>query len=150
MLDEGHFIRNAGTHQSRAAAEIPARARWAVTGTPIQNAMKDLFGLLAFLHVSPLCERPVFNAALDRPVAGGDAAGLLRLKVLMSHVALRRLKTTKVRCGVVWCAEFWFCFFRDVVWMRPTPRKRWVGGQPENKYRAQKKSTSALQLGTLR
>lgn len=69
-----------------------------MTGTPIQNAMKDLFGLLAFLRVSPLYERPVFNAALDRPITAGDATGLLHLKVLMSHVALRRLKTTKVRC----------------------------------------------------
>lgn len=96
VLDEGHFIRNAATKQSKAAADIPARACWVVTGTPIQNAMKDLFGLLAFLRLSPLCERPVFNASLNRPISAGDATGLLRLKVLMSSVALRRLKTTKV------------------------------------------------------
>lgn len=97
VLDEGHFIRNAGTKQAKAATELRARAFWVVTGTPIQNSMKDLFGLLAFLRLSPLCERPVFNASLDRPVSAGDSTGLLRLKVLMSHIALRRLKTTTVR-----------------------------------------------------
>jgi SNF2 family DNA or RNA helicase len=97
VLDEGHFIRNASTKQSKACADIPARALWVVTGTPIQNAMKDLFGLLAFLRLSPLCERTVFNASFVRPIALGDTAGLLRLRVLLSQIALRRLKTTKVR-----------------------------------------------------
>lgn len=97
VLDEGHFIKNSETQQSAAAASLDARARWIVSGTPIQNSMRDLFGLVAFLHLTPLSERPVFRATFERPMATGDKAALLRLKVLMAATALRRLKTTEVR-----------------------------------------------------
>ena len=97
VLDEGHFIKNHETKQSAAAASLDARARWIVSGTPIQNSMRDLYGLVAFLHLKPLSERPVFRATFERPMAIGDKAALLRLKLLMAAVALRRLKTTVVR-----------------------------------------------------
>jgi SNF2 family DNA or RNA helicase len=96
VLDEGHCIRNAATMQSRAAATLPARSRWVISGTPIQNSMKDLYGLLAFLHLQPLSERDVFNASVDRPLRNGNPDGPRRVKVLLGAIALRRLKTTKV------------------------------------------------------
>eukprot|EP00892_Ulva_mutabilis_P006202 jgi/Ulvmu1/3954/UM018_0177.1 len=96
VLDEGHFVKNAATKQSQCCAELPARSRWLVTGTPIQNSMKDLYGLLAFLRLAPLTERSVFRAAFERPMAAGNPTGLLRLKVLMAAVAMRRTKTMKV------------------------------------------------------
>lgn len=97
VLDEGHFVKNAATKQSQACRDLPARARWVVSGTPIQNSMKDLYGLLAFLHLSPLTERAVFRAAFERPIAAGNPSGLLRLKVLMAATAMRRMKTTMAR-----------------------------------------------------
>lgn len=98
VLDEGHFVKNATTKQSQCCAELPARARWLVTGTPIQNSMKDLYGLIAFLRLAPLTERSVFRAAFERPIAAGNPSGLLRLKVLMAAVAMRRMKTMMVLC----------------------------------------------------
>jgi SWI/SNF-related matrix-associated actin-dependent regulator of chromatin subfamily A3 len=96
VLDEGHFVKNSNTQQSRAVAALAARSRWIVSGTPIQNSMKDLFGLVSFLHLQPLCERPVFRSSFERPMAIGDNAALVRLKILMAAVAMRRLKTTEV------------------------------------------------------
>jgi SWI/SNF-related matrix-associated actin-dependent regulator of chromatin subfamily A3 len=96
VLDEGHFVKNSDTQQSRAATALSARSRWIISGTPIQNSMKDLFGLVSFLHLQPLCERSVFRSSFERPMAMGDKAALMHLKLLMAAVALRRLKTTEV------------------------------------------------------
>lgn len=82
VLDEGHFVKNVGTQQSRAATALAARARWVVSGTPIQNSMKDLFGIVKFLHLAPLSERSVFRSSMERPMAIGDSSAMLKLKVL--------------------------------------------------------------------
>lgn len=96
VLDEGHFVKNATTKQSQACRDLPARARWVVSSTPVQNSITDLYGLVAFLNLAPLTERSVFRAALERPIAT-NPNGLLRLKVLMAAAWTRRMKTTMVR-----------------------------------------------------
>jgi SNF2 family DNA or RNA helicase len=96
VLDEGHFIKNAATRQSQAAAALDARARWLVTGTPIQNSMRDLFALIRFLRLEPLAERDVFRSALERGIKLGDPNALLRLRILMAAIAKRRLKTSTI------------------------------------------------------
>jgi SWI/SNF-related matrix-associated actin-dependent regulator of chromatin subfamily A3 len=64
-------------------------------------AAADLFGILAFLHMEPLAQRALFRSSLERPIALGDNAGLLRLRVLLAAVAMRRLKTTTVNGKVL-------------------------------------------------
>jgi len=51
VLDEAHKIRNGKSRMSTAARAIPAAYRWAVTGTPLVNSLKDVVALLAFLGV---------------------------------------------------------------------------------------------------
>lgn len=56
VLDEAHKIRNGDGETARYARKINAPIRWAVTGTPLVNSLKDIVSLLAFLGVpySPL------------------------------------------------------------------------------------------------
>ena len=56
VLDEAHKIRNGKSRMSAAVRAIPAAYRWAVTGTPLVNSLKDVVALLAFLGV-PCCKQ---------------------------------------------------------------------------------------------
>lgn len=46
VLDEAHNIKNPKVQTSLATCQLKARARWAVTGTPIQNNLLDMYSLL--------------------------------------------------------------------------------------------------------
>jgi DNA repair protein RAD5 len=56
VLDEAHKIRNGDGEAARYARKVKAPIRWAVTGTPLVNSLKDVVSLLAFIGVpfSPL------------------------------------------------------------------------------------------------
>lgn len=53
ILDEAHMMRNVTARQSRAVVNLKGDRRWAVTGTPIQIGLSDLFPLMAFLRFQP-------------------------------------------------------------------------------------------------
>jgi SNF2 family DNA or RNA helicase len=56
ILDEAHLIKNPQTIVSRACCSLQSKRRWCVTGTPIQNSIQDVYGLLKFLRHEPWCE----------------------------------------------------------------------------------------------
>lgn len=93
ILDEGHSIRNPKAKRTIAASNIMAQSRWALTGTPIINSLKDLYSLVRFLQLSGgLDSFEVFNMSIMRPVKDGDQAGKKKLQMLMAGVCLRRKK----------------------------------------------------------
>eukprot|EP00057_Strongylocentrotus_purpuratus_P002415 XP_003724471.2 PREDICTED: uncharacterized protein LOC100893394 [Strongylocentrotus purpuratus] len=99
VLDEAHIIRNRRTLQAQAAIALKAQCKWALTGTPIQNSIKDLWTLVAFLGM----EHEPFDPNLNRwqlrkarSIADNDSAGIGRLRKLMNTLALRRMKSQKV------------------------------------------------------
>ncbi|XP_043926554.1 helicase-like transcription factor [Protopterus annectens] len=97
ILDEGHTIRNSNCLQTKAAINLMAQRRWVLTGTPIQNSLKDLWSLLSFFKLKPFTEREWWYRTIERPVTIGDHGGLKRLQALIKNITLRRTKTSKVK-----------------------------------------------------
>nr|AAB64175.1 transcription factor [Mus musculus] len=97
ILDEGHAIRNPNAQQTKAVLELEAERRWVLTGTPIQNSLKDLWSLLSFLKLKPFIDREWWYRIIQRPVTTGDEGGLRRLQSLIKNITLRRTKTSKIK-----------------------------------------------------
>ncbi|KAI4107972.1 MAG: hypothetical protein L6R37_001254 [Teloschistes peruensis] len=93
ILDEGHQIRNPKSKGSIACANLKARSRWVLTGTPIVNTLKDLYSLVRFLGLTGGLERQeVFTKVLIRPLAAGSQEASYVLQALMQAICLRRKK----------------------------------------------------------
>jgi len=93
ILDEAQAIKNPGTHQTRAVKALPATHRIAMTGTPVENRLSDLWSLFDFLNPGLLGSKAEFStfakSLKDNP------KGYARLRQLISPYILRRLKTDK-------------------------------------------------------
>ncbi|TSV41644.1 Poly [ADP-ribose] polymerase 4 [Bagarius yarrelli] len=89
VLDEAHNIKNPKVQTSMAVCKLRAKARWAVTGTPIQNNLLDMYSLLKFLRCSPFDEYKLWKAQVDN----GSKRGGERLNILTRSLLLRRTKT---------------------------------------------------------
>uniref|UniRef100_A0A8C2PN79 Helicase-like transcription factor n=1 Tax=Cyprinus carpio TaxID=7962 RepID=A0A8C2PN79_CYPCA len=96
VLDEGHVIRNPNALQSKAVLELQSERRWILSGTPIQNSLKDLYMLLSFLKLKPFDVKEWWNRIIQRPVTMGDRVGLKNLQALVKGITLRRTKNSKV------------------------------------------------------
>ncbi|XP_078415780.1 transcription termination factor 2 isoform X1 [Cetorhinus maximus] len=88
ILDEAHNIKNPQVQTSMAVCELQARARWAVTGTPIQNNLLDMYSLLKFLHCSPFDDFKLWKNQVDN----GTKKGGERLNIITKSLLLRRMK----------------------------------------------------------
>ncbi|KAM9007100.1 helicase-like transcription factor isoform 1-T1 [Ara ararauna] len=97
VLDEGHTIRNPNAQQTKAALNLDGHRRWVLTGTPIQNSVKDLWSLISFLKLKPFTDREWWHRTIQRPVTMGAPGGLGRLQSLIRSITLRRTKTSKVK-----------------------------------------------------
>ncbi|KAL7551748.1 hypothetical protein ACHAWF_014931 [Thalassiosira exigua] len=77
ILDEAHGIKNPRTAVSQACCALEADVRWCVTGTPVQNSLFDVYGLLKFLRHEPWCEPAFWRNAIGGPAppATSDGAG---------------------------------------------------------------------------
>lgn len=98
ILDEAQAIRNSGTRQSRAVKELRSEARIALTGTPVENRLSDLWSLFDFLNPGLLGGVKAFGR-LSKQMAEGastvDSNQYGPLRTLVRPYILRRLKTDK-------------------------------------------------------
>ena len=92
ILDEAQAIKNSGTRQSRTVKELKASARVAMTGTPVENRLSDLWSLFDFLNPGLLGGAKTF-AGLVKQME--DSSSYQPLRTLVGPYILRRLKTDK-------------------------------------------------------
>jgi len=96
ILDEAQNIKNPETKQAKAARALQADYRLALTGTPVENHIGDLWSLMEFLNPGFLGERSAFKRTFFVPIqAHRDPDAVQRLKHLTGPFILRRLKTDK-------------------------------------------------------
>jgi len=96
VLDEAQNIKNPETRQARAARAIPAPSRIALTGTPVENNVGDLWSLMEFLNPSLLGSQAEFKRTFFVPIqASRDPDATARLRRLTGPFILRRLKTDR-------------------------------------------------------
>ena len=97
LLDEAQYIKNANTLAARAAKRLPARVRLALTGTPIENRLSELWSIFDFLMPGVLGSHESFARRFSTPISGGDEACAQRLRRLVGPFVLRRLKRDVLR-----------------------------------------------------
>ena len=92
ILDEAQAIKNPATRQSRAVRKLPGAARIALTGTPVENRLGDLWALFDFLNPGLLGSRKVFQSFV-KSLQAREENPFEPLRRLVGPYILRRLKT---------------------------------------------------------
>ena len=92
VLDEAHYIKNAKTQAARSVKRLSAKRRFALTGTPVENRLSDLWSIFDFLMPGVLGTEGEFARRFSTPIGNGDEAAAKRLQGLVGPFILRRLK----------------------------------------------------------
>ena len=96
ILDEAQNVKNPETKQARAAQGLQAGYRIALTGTPVENNVGDLWSIMEFLNPGFLGTQTDFKRQFFVPIqANRDPEAAKRLKRVTGPFILRRLKTDK-------------------------------------------------------
>jgi SNF2 family DNA or RNA helicase len=94
ILDEAQNIKNPGTRQAQVARKLSAPWRAALTGTPVENRLTELWSIFQFLNPGYLGSQEEFRKRLATPIErAGDPAATQQLKALVGPFILRRVKT---------------------------------------------------------
>jgi SNF2 family DNA or RNA helicase len=96
VCDEAQALKNSGTRQAQAVRSIPARGRIALTGTPVENHLTELWSIMEFANPGLLGPRQAFRERFAVPIeAYGDQKAAAALGRATGPFILRRLKTDK-------------------------------------------------------
>jgi len=94
VLDEAQNIKNPKAAQTKAILTLSARHRLALTGTPIENRLLDLWSIFNFLNPGYLGKASQFRKNFELPIArDSDRTQSVVLKKLVEPFILRRVKT---------------------------------------------------------
>ena len=96
VLDEAQNIKNSESKQSQAVRQLQTTFRIALTGTPVENRLQELWSILDFLNPGYLGNKQFFQRRFAMPIEKyGDTASLNQLRSLVQPFILRRLKSDK-------------------------------------------------------
>jgi hypothetical protein len=94
VADEASLLRNPDTDHSRALAKLRTKRRVALTGTPVENSIRDLWSVFRFIQPGWLGSREDFRERYEQAIEGQGAAGAVieRLRLKTHPFLLRRTK----------------------------------------------------------
>jgi superfamily II DNA or RNA helicase len=92
VLDEAQAIKNPDSQVARSAFGLKANFRLALSGTPLENRLEELWSLMHFANPGLLGGRKQFEDRLARPISEGDSGAAERLRKRIRPFVLRRLK----------------------------------------------------------
>ena len=92
VIDEAQAIKNPASKQTRQTKKLQAQTRIALTGTPVENSLGDLWSIFDFTHPALLGSATVFSRFAKKLSQSGHYGPL---KTLVQPYILRRLKTDK-------------------------------------------------------
>lgn len=93
IADEAQYIKNSNTKNATALKSINANTRFALTGTPIENSLSELWSIFDYVMPGYLFSYTKFKKNYETPIVkNNDEKALKRLKMLIEPFILRRLK----------------------------------------------------------
>ena len=92
FIDEAQFIKNAMTGNARSVKGLHAKTKFALTGTPIENSLSELWSIFDFIMPGYLFSYTRFAKRFERPAAKGDTHILQQLSRRIKPFLLRRMK----------------------------------------------------------
>ncbi|MEM6252613.1 MAG: DEAD/DEAH box helicase [Cyanobacteria bacterium P01_D01_bin.156] len=96
VLDEAQNIKNSDAKQAKAVRELESDFRIALTGTPVENRLSELWSIMDFLNPNYLGPKNFFQRRFATPIERyGDTDSLRTLRGLVQPFVLRRLKTDR-------------------------------------------------------
>jgi superfamily II DNA or RNA helicase len=116
VLDEAQTIKNVASQVTEAAFALPAKYRLALTGTPIENRLEELWSEMQFVNPGVLGSLSSFRQRFVEPILAGDSSSAERLRHRVRPFVLRRLKS-EVAPDLPARSE-------DVLWVELEPHER--------------------------
>lgn len=93
IIDEAQFIKNHNTQIARASKKVPSNVRFAMTGTPIENKLSELWSIFDFLMPNYLYHYSKFKNEFEVPIVQNkDEVSSQRLRKMIAPFLLRRIK----------------------------------------------------------
>ena len=93
IADEAQYVKNNNTQNAKAIKKILTKTRFALTGTPIENSLSELWSIFDFIMPGYLFKYRRFKEAFETPIVKEESeASLERLKKMIEPFVLRRIK----------------------------------------------------------
>jgi hypothetical protein len=98
VLDEAQTIKNFRTQVAKGCCGLRAKRRWCLSGTPIQNAIDELYSYFRFLKYDPYSTYSSFCTMIKHPIARNAVHGYKKLQTVLRIILLRRTKGERKMC----------------------------------------------------
>lgn len=93
IADEAQYLKNSNTQNAKAVKEIQADTRYALTGTPIENSLAELWSIFDYIMPGYLFSYKKFKTSFETPIIKDNNIGTMdKLKMLIEPFVLRRTK----------------------------------------------------------
>jgi superfamily II DNA or RNA helicase len=93
ILDEAQHIKNPMSQTARSAKKLSSERRLALTGTPIENRLSELWSIFDFVSPGLLGRLKTFEERVARPIDRGDIETAQRLRATIKPFVMRRVKS---------------------------------------------------------